>query len=133
VEPDCRQATTANPQTSASFSSDGRRIVTASSDRTARIWDAASGREIRVLSGHDDGVTSASFSSDGNRIVTASDDQTVRIWDVASGGEITRITLEAGIPALVVLGGAIALGDRLGRIHVFDADAYLSDKEPIRA
>jgi APAF-1 helical domain/WD domain, G-beta repeat len=37
--------------TSASFSSDGRRIATASDDRTARIWDAASGREIRVLRG----------------------------------------------------------------------------------
>ena len=39
---------------SAAFSPDGSRIVTASSDKTARIWDAATGKEIAVLRGHDD-------------------------------------------------------------------------------
>jgi hypothetical protein len=66
---------------SAAFSPDGSRIVTASGDKTARIWDAASGREIAVLLGHDGGVTSAVFSPDGSRIVTASQDNTARIWD----------------------------------------------------
>jgi WD40 repeat protein len=40
---------------SAEFSPDGTRIVTASADKTARIWDAATGKEIAVLRGHDDG------------------------------------------------------------------------------
>ena len=39
---------------SAAFSPDGSRIVTASADKTARIWDAASAKEIAVLRGHDD-------------------------------------------------------------------------------
>ncbi len=73
---------------SAAFSPDGSRIVTASSDQTARIWDAATGKEIVVLRGHDDSVISAAFSPDGSRIVTASDDQIVRIWDAATGKEI---------------------------------------------
>src|SRR5262249_46400656 len=64
------------------------RIVTASDDKTARIWDAASGNEIAVLRGHEDVVKSAAFSPDGSRIVTASKDKTARIWDTASAKEI---------------------------------------------
>jgi WD40 repeat protein len=73
--------------TSAAFSRDGSRIITASG-KTACIWDAATGKEIAVLRGHDAIVTSAAFSSDGARIVTASEDQTARVWDAAAGKEI---------------------------------------------
>ena len=66
---------------SVAFSPDGSRIVTASLDRTARIWDAATAKEIAVLRGHDYPVTSAAFSPDGSRIVTASVDEAVRFWD----------------------------------------------------
>jgi WD40 repeat protein len=66
----------------AAFSPDGSRIVTASSDKTARIWDAASAKEIAVLRGHDGLVVSAVFNPDGSRIVTESWDKTARIWDV---------------------------------------------------
>jgi hypothetical protein len=73
---------------SAAFSPDGSRIVTASQDNTARIWDAASGKEIAVLGGHKEPVNSAAFSPDGSRIVTASQDHTARIWDATSAKEI---------------------------------------------
>ena len=52
-------------------------------DDTARVWDAATGRELATLSGHGDGLWSAAFSPDGTRIVTASSDKTSRVW----GGE----------------------------------------------
>src|SRR5262249_30170985 len=65
---------------------DGKRVVTASWDGTARIWDAESGREIAVLKGHM--LSSAAFSGDGKRVVTASWDGTTRIWDAESGTEI---------------------------------------------
>ena len=67
------------------FSPDGRRIVTASGDRTARIWDVATAKQLAVLSGHGDDVWSAAWSPDGGRIVTASADQTARIWDASTG------------------------------------------------
>jgi WD40 repeat protein len=70
---------------SVTFSPDGRRIVSASRDKTVRIWDAATGECIRTLEGHTEGVYSASFSPDGHRIVSASWDNTVRIWDAATG------------------------------------------------
>jgi len=72
--------------TDAAFSADGKRVVTASEDNTARIWDAENGREIHVLKGHNNGVYRAGFSTDGKRVVTASDDHTARIWDAENGG-----------------------------------------------
>jgi dipeptidyl aminopeptidase/acylaminoacyl peptidase len=75
------------PVTSAAFSPDGSRIVTASAASTARIWDAATAKEIAVLRGHASHVNSAAFSPDGSRIVTASRDWTARIWDAASAKE----------------------------------------------
>src|SRR5262245_44115447 len=73
--------------TSAAFNRDGSRIVTTSADETARIWDAATGKEIAVLRGHRQRVNSAAFSSDGSRIVTGGVDQTARVWDAAAGKE----------------------------------------------
>jgi WD40 repeat protein len=63
------------------------RIVTASPDKTARVWDARSGKSIGQIR-HDSSVSSASFSPDGTRIITASWDNTARIWDVRSGKAI---------------------------------------------
>jgi WD40 repeat protein len=48
----------------------------------ARIWDAATAKEIVVLRGHEGSITSAAFNPDGSRIVTASYDMSARIWDV---------------------------------------------------
>ena len=66
-------------------------LVTASEDKTARIWDAASGQEVHKLT-HDGWVYGASFSPDRTTVVTWSVDNTARIWDVSSGQEIHRLT-----------------------------------------
>jgi WD40 repeat protein len=71
----------------ASFSPNGSRIVTAAEDKTARVWDAANGRELAVLQ-HEGWVRHASFSPDGSRIVTACDDNTARVWDAATWREL---------------------------------------------
>ncbi|MBN8559863.1 MAG: TIR domain-containing protein [Leptolyngbya sp. UWPOB_LEPTO1] len=66
----------------AQFSPDGQRIVTASGDKTARVWDARTGQEIAKLSGHESIVIAAQFSPDGQRIVTASADKTAMVVPV---------------------------------------------------
>ena len=72
----------------ATFSPDGREVVTTSLDNTARIWDAMKGVQITVLKGHTAPVNCAVFSPDGARVVTASNDKTARIWDAGTGTQI---------------------------------------------
>jgi WD40 repeat protein len=71
--------------TFASFSPDGRKIVTAPADGTARVWNASNGSLLTTLNGHTKNVTFAAFSPDGNSVVTTSLDKTARLWDVATG------------------------------------------------
>jgi WD40 repeat protein len=89
---------------SATFSPDGRRVaftydgaerhqhksgaVRAWTDRVARVWDVAGGKEVLLLKGHENRVVSAAFSRDGRRLLTASLDRTARLWDSQSGREL---------------------------------------------
>jgi hypothetical protein len=69
------------PVYTAQFSPDGQRVVTASMDWTARVWDAASGKEIGESMKHGGPIISARFSPDSQRVVTASEDKTAQLWD----------------------------------------------------
>ena len=73
------------PVISAQFSPDGKKIVTASSDNTAKIWETASGALLADLKGHTARINSAAFSADGKKIVTSSNDTTAKIWEVSTG------------------------------------------------
>ena len=64
------------------FSPDGSRVLTAS-DRVARIWDLASGRDLISLEGHAASIEWATFSRDGQEVFTASSDHTARAWHIA--------------------------------------------------
>ncbi|MBQ2097809.1 MAG: PD40 domain-containing protein, partial [Bacteroidales bacterium] len=79
----------------ASFSPDGRYIVSANGDITVRIWDAKTGQQVgSPLEGHTSTVKSASFSPDGRYIVSASSDGTVKIWDFPPLQELIDSTRE---------------------------------------
>jgi WD40 repeat protein len=54
--------------------------VTGSEDETAKVWDAASGKQLLTLSGHGGAVNSVAWSPDGKRLATASDDGTVQVY-----------------------------------------------------
>lgn len=67
------------------FSPDGKFIVSASGDGTARVWEASTGREVFILRGHTNSVLTAIFSPDGKQILTGSEDGTARVWDATTG------------------------------------------------
>ncbi len=75
---------------SATFSPDeeGKWVLTASDDGTAKLWDSRTGKLVKTLSGHTDRVRHAEFSRDGTRVVTSSSDKTAIIWDTATGKPI---------------------------------------------
>jgi eukaryotic-like serine/threonine-protein kinase len=83
---------------SAAYSPDGTRIVTASADKTARIWDARTGAQLAVLSGHQGRVESAAYSPDGMRIVTAATDDSIRVWDARTGTPVALLAAPGDRP-----------------------------------
>jgi WD40 repeat protein len=73
----------------AEFSRDGRWLVTASADTTARVWDATTGAAVGTPLLHAASVRRASFSPDSERVATGSDDGTARIWETRTGKALT--------------------------------------------
>jgi len=80
---------------SVAFAPDGKRLVTGSADKTAKVWDADTGRAALTLTltlkGHTDYVSSVAFSPDGQRLVTVSRDMTAKLWDAHTGREIRTL------------------------------------------
>lgn len=69
----------------ANWSADGKRLVTASDDHTAQVWDAQSGEPLGPALKHDAPVRGADLSPDGTRVLTFSAEGRVVIWDLSSG------------------------------------------------
>lgn len=67
------------------FSPDGRLLATCSYDRLVKLWDVATGKEVRVLEDHSDSVYAVAFSPDGKLLASAAADRAVKVWDVATG------------------------------------------------
>jgi WD40 repeat protein len=83
-------------------SPDGKRLATASIDKTAKVWDVASGQELLTLRGHSGFIAGVAFSPDGTRLATASLDKTAKVWDAATGKELlTLIGHTGGVGSIV--------------------------------
>ena len=93
------------PVRAVAFSPDGKHVLTGSLDKTARLWDAATGAAVATLAGHTLSVRAVAFSPDGTRILTGSRDNTARLWDAATGaavatlaGHMSAVTAVAFLP-----------------------------------
>ncbi|MBJ44985.1 MAG: hypothetical protein CMJ80_17200 [Planctomycetaceae bacterium] len=66
-------------------------MASASNDNTIKLWDVATGADLRTLKGHQSGVLSVCFSRDGTRIASASIDKTVKLWSGDTGEELRTL------------------------------------------
>lgn len=82
--------------TSCAVSLDSRFIVSASMDKTLKIWDAVTGAERHTLTGHKDIVWRCILSPDGTFIISASEDGTLKLWDAATGVELYTLAGHSG-------------------------------------
>src|SRR5205814_4631235 len=71
------------------FSPDGKQVLTGGSDGTARLFEAASGKELHAFRGSGP-ARAVAFSPDGTRVLTAGADGTVRLWDGRAGTGLQR-------------------------------------------
>jgi WD40 repeat protein len=95
------------------FSPDGRFLLSAANDRTARVWDLSAHREVRRVT-HKDSVDAAVFDTTGARFATGSEDKSAILWNLASGTPIRAFPHESQVRSVVVddriLGGATSSG-----------------------
>ncbi|HEV7701145.1 MAG TPA: WD40 repeat domain-containing protein [Pyrinomonadaceae bacterium] len=78
------------------FSPDGKTVATGSADKTVKLWQFATGIQIRSLDGHTGPVTSVAFSADGRTLASGSKDHTIKLWDVRTGREIQTFAGHSG-------------------------------------
>ncbi len=81
---------------SIAFNPDGKTIASGSRDKTIKIWDLKTGKEIRTLWGHHNWVWSVNYSPDGKVLVSGSGDKTIKIWQIPSGKIIRNLTDHTG-------------------------------------
>ena len=75
---------------SVAISNDSRYLVSGSNDKTVRLWDVATGKEIKQFLGHTESVNSVAISKDSRYLVSGSIDKTLRLWELATGKEIKQ-------------------------------------------
>lgn len=80
-----------NSVTSVAISPDGTLLLTGSVDRTAILWELATGGALRTLAGHTDRVTAVAFSPDGTQVLTGSGDGSARLWTTATGAQVRAL------------------------------------------
>jgi len=76
---------------SVAFSPDGKLGLSGSEDNTLKLWEIATGRELRTFKGHSASVYSVAFSPDGKLALSSSGDGSTRLWSIETGEEIAQM------------------------------------------
>jgi eukaryotic-like serine/threonine-protein kinase len=113
----------AGPVYEVSFSPDGRSLAAASEDKTASVWDVATGQLRFKLLGHTNEVNSVAYSPDGKTLATGSEDGTVRLWDAETGAfqkTVWNHAVEISSVAFNPVNGQLACAAHDGKLTVWD-------------
>src|SRR5690606_17817013 len=88
-----------NAVSSVEFSADGTTLLSSSRDGTLRLWDVASGNNLRVFGTRSELLFDAAFATDDRLVV----DSTMRVWDAGSGALVAQFDgPTAGVQSLDV-------------------------------
>lgn len=101
------------------------RVVSASQDGSAKLWQLATGECLQSFLGHCGGVNTASLSPDGLELLTASDDKTAKLWSIQTGDCLRTFAgheLEVLCAAFSPRGGSIATASRDGTARLWDLE-----------
>jgi methanogenic corrinoid protein MtbC1 len=106
--------------TTVSVTPDGRCAISASWDKSLKVWDLETGKEIHSLVGHTDAVRCASLTPDGRFAISVSNDNTVKAWDLDNGMSIARFVSDGSLYTCAVApdGKTIIAGGALGSVHI---------------
>ncbi len=128
---------------SIAFSPDGKKLASASNDKTIQLWNLETGKPTKTLNKHKESVNSVAFSPDGKQLISGSVDDTVRLWDTESGTQLKVFKgPEDDINKIYGLGNrgirSVSFspdGKRLaftswdaGTVHVLDVEKWISLK-----
>jgi len=103
---------------------DRRIALTGSWDRTVKIWDLDTRRELRTLEGHEEFVSALASSADGRRVVSGSGDHTLNVWDLESGFLLRTLKgHEATITAVAVWDKRAVSASTDGTVRTWDLES----------
>ncbi|MDC0747134.1 AAA family ATPase [Polyangium mundeleinium] len=104
---------------------DSKGVVSASFDRTLKVWDLGSGRLLRTLVGHTRWVTACAVMADGRRVVSGADDGILKVWDLESGRELATLrghTGQVNACAAAADGPRVVSASNDGTLRVWDVE-----------
>ncbi len=101
------------------ISSNNKTAITGSDDKTLKLWDIQTGRELHTLKGHFGEVTCVAIFPDGKHAISGSNDGTLRIWNLKTGTELMTYYLDSPPTSCAITskGNTIIVGDDIGRLH----------------